>query len=97
MPPTYASGWFNDAEFVATAENFANRDWVPMTINAYRSRFLADQERDRRYEYLLLELAEMRKPRGQRSWCTEAAIRGRTPRRGEPAARRSGRCRGGRW
>jgi hypothetical protein len=32
-----------------------------MTINAGRSRFLAGLERDRRYEYLLLELAETRK------------------------------------
>jgi len=50
MPPTYAPGWLDDAEFAATAGSFANPDWVPITLNAYRSRFLAGQERDRRYE-----------------------------------------------
>jgi hypothetical protein len=60
-------GWFDDAEFAATAESFANPDWVPITLDAYHSRFLAGQERDRRYEYLLLELARPRKYRGPRS------------------------------
>jgi hypothetical protein len=32
----------------------------PITLNACRPRFLAGQERDRRYEYLLLELGTAR-------------------------------------
>jgi len=77
MPPTYAPGWFYDAEFAAAAESLANPDWVPIMFNACRPHFLAGRARDRRYEYLFLELAETRKSRGQRSWCMEAAARGR--------------------
>jgi hypothetical protein len=33
------SGWFTDAEFEATAESFANPDWVEITLNGYRGRW----------------------------------------------------------
>src|SRR5215469_3162089 len=40
MPPTYAPGWFDDAEFPAVADSLANPDWVPIMFNACRSHFL---------------------------------------------------------
>ena len=52
-------GWFDDEEFKATAMSFANRDWVAITLNAYRSRFLAGEARDPRYEPLARRLAEI--------------------------------------
>jgi pimeloyl-ACP methyl ester carboxylesterase len=52
-------GWFDDSEFHATAQSFKNPDWVPITLNAYRSRFLADEARDPRYEPLARRLAEV--------------------------------------
>jgi pimeloyl-ACP methyl ester carboxylesterase len=45
-------GWFDDDEFSATAEGFTNPDWVAVTLNAYRSRFLDDEPRDQRYDPL---------------------------------------------
>jgi pimeloyl-ACP methyl ester carboxylesterase len=51
-------GWFDEAEFEATAESFANPDWVPITLNAYRSRFLAGEARDPRYDALAERLAQ---------------------------------------
>lgn len=51
-------GWFDDAEFEATAASFANPDWVPITLNAYRSRFLAGEPRDPRYGALAERLAQ---------------------------------------
>jgi pimeloyl-ACP methyl ester carboxylesterase len=52
------SGWFDDDEFRATAESFANPDWVAITLSAYRSRFLDDEPRDPRYEPIARHLAE---------------------------------------
>jgi pimeloyl-ACP methyl ester carboxylesterase len=52
-------GWFEDSEFDATAESFKNPDWVAITLNAYRSRFLDDEPRDPRYEPLARRLAEV--------------------------------------
>jgi pimeloyl-ACP methyl ester carboxylesterase len=45
-------GWFDDAEFEATARAFTNPDWVAISLNAYRARFLADEPRDQRYDEL---------------------------------------------
>jgi pimeloyl-ACP methyl ester carboxylesterase len=50
-------GWYDDAEFAATAASFGNPDWVPVTLNAYRSRFLPGEARDLRYEVLTARLA----------------------------------------
>jgi pimeloyl-ACP methyl ester carboxylesterase len=52
-------GWYDDAEFAATAESFRNPDWVPVTLNAYRSRFLAGEARDPRYNQLATRLTEI--------------------------------------
>jgi pimeloyl-ACP methyl ester carboxylesterase len=38
---------------------FTNPDWVAITLNAYRSRFLTDEARDPRYEVLARRLAEV--------------------------------------
>ncbi len=51
-------GWFDDDEFEATAQSFANPDWVPITLNAYRSRFLSDEAHDPRYEPLTERVAQ---------------------------------------
>jgi pimeloyl-ACP methyl ester carboxylesterase len=51
-------GWFDDEEFNTTAHSFTNPDWVAITLNAYRSRFLADEPRDSRYEALAWRLAQ---------------------------------------
>ncbi|SPB12819.1 alpha/beta hydrolase fold protein [Caballeronia novacaledonica] len=40
------SGWFDEAEFAATARAFENPDWVPITLNAYRRRWRGDQPSD---------------------------------------------------
>jgi len=52
-------GWFDDDEFDATARSFTNPDWVAITLNAYRSRFLADEARNPRYEPWARRLAEV--------------------------------------
>jgi len=52
-------GWFDDDEFRATARGFENPDWVAITLNAYRSRFLAGEPRDPRYEPLARRLQEV--------------------------------------
>jgi len=39
-------GWFDEAEFAATARAFENPDWVPITLNAYRRRWCSDQPSD---------------------------------------------------
>jgi pimeloyl-ACP methyl ester carboxylesterase len=51
------AGWFNEAEFGKAAESFSNPDWVPITLNAYRSRWLKGEERDERYDELQLRLS----------------------------------------
>lgn len=43
-------GWFDEAEFAATAESFANPDWTAITLNAYRARYLTGERRDPRYD-----------------------------------------------
>jgi pimeloyl-ACP methyl ester carboxylesterase len=35
-------GWFDDDEFAATARGFTNPDWVDVTLDNYRARFLPD-------------------------------------------------------
>ena len=41
-------GWFDDREFQATAMSFENRDWIDITLNAYRSRWKTEPA-DERY------------------------------------------------
>lgn len=50
-------GWYDDAEFSATANSFRNPDWVPVTLNGYRSRYLPGEARDHRYDSLATHLA----------------------------------------
>jgi pimeloyl-ACP methyl ester carboxylesterase len=52
-------GWFDDAEFAATAESFANPDWAAITLHAYRSRYLELQTRDPRYDPYFARLGEI--------------------------------------
>ena len=40
-------GWFDDSEFAVTARSFENRDWVNVTLNAYRSRWKTEPADDR--------------------------------------------------
>jgi pimeloyl-ACP methyl ester carboxylesterase len=51
-------GWYDDAEFQATAAAFRNPDWVPVTLSGYRDRFLQGKTYDARYEDLAHRLAE---------------------------------------
>jgi len=66
-------------EFAATAESFADPDQVRVMLNAYRSRFLASEERDRRYESLLCRLRETEQISASRSWCGGLGPRGAVP------------------
>jgi pimeloyl-ACP methyl ester carboxylesterase len=50
-------GWFDEREFLATAASFTNPDWVSVTLNAYRSRWLSNEMTDARYEELQEKLA----------------------------------------
>ncbi|CAL8475965.1 alpha/beta fold hydrolase [Caballeronia sp. S22] len=51
------SGWFDEAEFAATARAFENPDWVPITLNAYRRRWRGDQPSDPALAELYARLA----------------------------------------
>jgi pimeloyl-ACP methyl ester carboxylesterase len=51
-------GWFDDDEFEATALSFTNPDWIAITLNAYRARFLPDEARDTRYDQQRRRLSE---------------------------------------
>lgn len=51
-------GWYDPAEFEATAESFRNPDWVPVTRQAYRSRFLPQEPTDPRYDELRRRVAD---------------------------------------
>ncbi|VXC72723.1 conserved hypothetical protein [Burkholderia sp. 8Y] len=50
-------GWFDEAEFAATARAFENPDWVPITLNAYRRRWRSDEPSDPALEPLHERLA----------------------------------------
>ena len=52
-------GWYDDAEFAATAESFRNPDWIPVTLNGYRSRYLPGEARDARYDQAATRLSEI--------------------------------------
>jgi pimeloyl-ACP methyl ester carboxylesterase len=45
-------GWFDEAEFAATAAPFSEPDWAAVTLNAYRSRWLPGEATDPRYAAL---------------------------------------------
>jgi pimeloyl-ACP methyl ester carboxylesterase len=50
-------GWFDEREFHATAASFTNPDWVPITLNAYRARWLPNEVTDPRDSALEKKLA----------------------------------------
>jgi pimeloyl-ACP methyl ester carboxylesterase len=50
------AGWFDETEFALTAKSFENRDWVNITLNAYRSRWKTEPA-DERYFKLRKRLA----------------------------------------
>jgi pimeloyl-ACP methyl ester carboxylesterase len=52
-------GWYDDAEFTTTSESFRNPDWVPITLTAYRSRFMSGEALDPRYDTLAARLAHI--------------------------------------
>jgi pimeloyl-ACP methyl ester carboxylesterase len=52
-------GWFDEAEFARTAESFLNSDWAAITLNAYRSRWLAGETSDARYDAGQRKLVEV--------------------------------------
>jgi pimeloyl-ACP methyl ester carboxylesterase len=52
-------GWFGEAEFAATAQSFTGPDWAAVTLNAYRSRWRADEAFDARYARLQHRLGEV--------------------------------------
>jgi pimeloyl-ACP methyl ester carboxylesterase len=57
-------GWYEDEEFLKTAESFRNPDWAAITLNGYRSRFLPDPV-DHRYDELhrrMSGIAQLRVP-----------------------------------
>lgn len=51
-------GWFDEAEFQATAESFRHPDWAAITLNAYRARWIAGEATDPRYAALQQKLSE---------------------------------------
>ena len=53
------SGWFDTAEFARTAESFSSPDWVAITLNAYRARWLQGEAWDSRYDALQNRLGEV--------------------------------------
>jgi pimeloyl-ACP methyl ester carboxylesterase len=50
-------GWFDEQEFRATAESITNPDWVAITLNTYRARWLPNEAVDARYSGLEERLA----------------------------------------
>ncbi len=50
------AGWFDEAEFKATAASFTGPDWPAITLNSYRTRWLAKEKTDPRYKGLQKKL-----------------------------------------
>ena len=45
-------GWYDENEFAATSESFSRPDWVAITLNAYRARWLPGEVMDSHYDLL---------------------------------------------
>jgi pimeloyl-ACP methyl ester carboxylesterase len=54
-------GWFDDKEFEATAKSFTGADWLSITLNSYRSRWLPGEVSDPRYQHLKGKLGHVTK------------------------------------
>jgi pimeloyl-ACP methyl ester carboxylesterase len=72
-------GWFDETEFRATAQAFANPDWPEITLNAYRSRWRSESF-DPRYDALqqrLMQIENLTTPtlmiQGGSDFCDEPA------------------------
>ena len=52
-------GWFDEDEFAATAEGFSHPDWVAITLNSYRARWVQGEEVDSHYDSLQRRLREV--------------------------------------
>ena len=52
-------GWFDETEFAATSETFLGPDWVAITLNAYRARWISGEMTDARYDALQHKLREI--------------------------------------
>ncbi|HWB92919.1 MAG TPA: alpha/beta hydrolase [Puia sp.] len=58
------AGWYDEEDFVKTAESFTNPDWAAITLHGYRSRFLPEPV-DHRYDDLqhrLSGIAQLKTP-----------------------------------
>lgn len=53
------SGWFDENEFAATSAGFSHPDWVEITLNAYRSRWVPGEQVDSHYDLLQQRLGEV--------------------------------------
>ena len=53
------SGWFDEDEFAATAKDFSHPDWVAITLNAYRARWVEGEDVDSNYDSLQRRLGEV--------------------------------------
>lgn len=51
-------GWFDETEFIATADSFKDPDWAAITLNAYRSRWIPGEAVDQRYDALQRKLSQ---------------------------------------
>jgi pimeloyl-ACP methyl ester carboxylesterase len=49
-------GWFSEEDFKVTSRHFDKPDWAEITLNAYRSRYLAGEVVDSRYDELQARL-----------------------------------------
>jgi pimeloyl-ACP methyl ester carboxylesterase len=49
-------GWFKEKDFDAVSSSFNTSDWVEITLNAYRSRYLVGELIDHRYDRLQQKL-----------------------------------------
>lgn len=70
-------GWFDEAEFTATAESFTGPDWVAVTLSSYRSRWRGEPF-DSRYAFLQQRLGRVETlatptlmVQGDSDFCTE--------------------------
>jgi pimeloyl-ACP methyl ester carboxylesterase len=53
------TGWLDETEFSKTAESFSYPDWVNISANAYRSRWLKGEAWDSRYDSLQRKLQQV--------------------------------------
>jgi pimeloyl-ACP methyl ester carboxylesterase len=52
-------GWFKEEDFELASTHFDHSDWAEITLNAYRSRYLAGESTDPRYDLLQAKLRQV--------------------------------------